>query len=139
MSARLVVESMWGKSGRRGRRRAWPRPGRGGGRRGGGAGDGAGLGRPAVVGGPTHAFSMSRTSTREDAVQRGARPGHEARGIREWLQAMPLSHHLDVATFDTRVSKVKRLPGSAAKAAAKECDGIISAAWSRAKALRRRQ
>ena len=73
-----------------------------------------------VVGGPTHAFSMSRTSTREDAVQRGARPGHEARGIREWLEAMPPSDHLDVATFDTRVSKVKRLPGSAAKAAGKE-------------------
>lgn len=73
-----------------------------------------------VVGGPTHAFSMSRETTRKDAVQRGAEPGHEARGIREWLEALPESDHVDVATFDTRVAKVRKLPGSAAKAAAKE-------------------
>lgn len=70
-----------------------------------------------VVGGPTHAFSMSRGSTRKDAVQKGAEPGHEARGIREWLDEQPPSDHVDVATFDTRVAKVRKLPGSAAKAA----------------------
>jgi len=73
-----------------------------------------------VVGGPTHAFSMSRSSTRHDAVQRGARGADEAQGIREWLEQLQPSDHVDVATFDTRVAKVKRLPGSAAKAAGKE-------------------
>ena len=73
-----------------------------------------------VVGGPTHAFSMSRPATREDAVEQGARPGRAARGIREWLDALPASDHLDVATFDTRVTKVRRLPGSAARKAARE-------------------
>jgi hypothetical protein len=73
-----------------------------------------------VVGGPTHAFSMSRPATRHDAVQRGASEGHETRGIREWLDAMPPSGRIDVATFDTRVLKMKKLPGSAAKAAGKD-------------------
>lgn len=73
-----------------------------------------------VVGGPTHAFSMSRESTRHDAVERGAEKAHEGRGIREWLADLPKSDHLDVATFDSRVVRVKRLPGSAAKAAAKD-------------------
>lgn len=73
-----------------------------------------------VVGGPTHAFSMSRPSTRADAVKQGAPPGHEQRGVREWLGTLPASDDVLVATFDTRVSKVRRLPGSAAKAAARE-------------------
>lgn len=73
-----------------------------------------------VVGGPTHAFSMSRSRTRHDAVERGARAANEAQGIREWLEQMPPSDRIDVATFDTRVANVKRLPGSAAKAAGKE-------------------
>jgi hypothetical protein len=72
-----------------------------------------------VVGGPTHAFSMSRASTRADAVTKGAPAGHEKRGIREWLDALPASD-LPVATFDTRVGTVRHLPGSAAKKAAKE-------------------
>ncbi len=72
-----------------------------------------------VIGGPTHAFSMSRASTRKTAVENGAEASHEPRGIREWLDAMPPSDHLDVATFDTRVPKVKHLPGSAAKSAGK--------------------
>ena len=73
-----------------------------------------------VVGGPTHAFSMSRSSTRHDAVERGAGGANEAQGIREWLDKLQPSDHVEVATFDTRVTKVKRLPGSAAKAAGKE-------------------
>ncbi len=72
-----------------------------------------------VVGGPTHAFSMSRTTTRHDAIERGATEGRETQGIREWLEALPESDP-DVATFDTRVAKVKKLPGSAAKAAGKQ-------------------
>lgn len=73
-----------------------------------------------VVGGPTHAFSMSRSRTRHDAVERGARGAQERQGIREWLEQLPPSDRIDVATFDTRVTKVKRLPGSAAKAAGKQ-------------------
>lgn len=72
-----------------------------------------------VIGGPTHAFSMSHESTRKDAVQKGAEPGHTGRGIREWLDDQPASDHVDVATFDTRVTSVRKLPGSAARAAAK--------------------
>jgi len=72
-----------------------------------------------VLGGPTHAFTMSRPATRRDAVQKGAPPGHEDRGIREWLEAQEGRDSVDVATFDTRVAKVRRLPGSAAKAAAR--------------------
>lgn len=73
-----------------------------------------------VVGGPTHAFSMSRPSTREDAVTKGAPPGHAGRGIREWLAGLPASESVQVATFDTRVGSVRRLPGSAARGAAKQ-------------------
>jgi hypothetical protein len=72
-----------------------------------------------VVGGPTHAFSMSRSSTRHDAVERGAAEGAEDRGIREWLAGLPEHLAVPVATFDTRSTKVRHLPGSAAKGAAK--------------------
>lgn len=73
-----------------------------------------------VVGGPTHAFSMTRPQTREDAVKQGATVGSEAVGIREWLTALPAGPHSElVATFDTRVAKARRLPGSAAKGAAR--------------------
>lgn len=73
-----------------------------------------------VVGGPTHAFSMTRPQTREDAVTRGATHGSPTLGIREWLEHLPAGPHSElVATFDTRIDKVRRLPGSAAKGAAK--------------------
>jgi len=73
-----------------------------------------------VAGGPTHAFSMSKPATRAEAHQRGATQGSDVIGIREWLDALPTGHHAQtVATFDTKSSRVKRLPGSAAKRAAK--------------------
>ena len=72
-----------------------------------------------VVGGPTHAFSMTRASTREDARNKGADHGG-AMGLREWLDALPDGEHAQrVATFDTRVEKMRHLPGSAAKSAAR--------------------
>jgi hypothetical protein len=76
-----------------------------------------------VIGAPTHAFSLSRPSTREDAVRQGAEPARATLGIREWLPALAniyssLSDRPLVALFDTRVEKVRRLPGSAAKRAA---------------------
>ena len=73
-----------------------------------------------VVGWPTHAFSLTRPSTRRDAVAKGAPEAATERGVREWLSELEPSDHIDVATFDTRVGSVRHLPGSAAKAAGKE-------------------
>jgi hypothetical protein len=77
-----------------------------------------------VVGGPTHAFSMSRPSTRKDAWQQGDVVMPTEVGIREWLDALERAggnppRDLRVTTFDTRIAKVRRLPGSAARSAAK--------------------
>jgi hypothetical protein len=73
-----------------------------------------------VVGGPTHAFSMSRPSTRDGASAQGTVVMPSQVGIREWLDRLrPHDGTAVFATFDTRVTKVRRLPGSAAKAAAK--------------------
>lgn len=73
-----------------------------------------------VVGGPTHAFSMSRSSTRESAVQTKSAPVVVTRGIREWLgEVSPVFYPIPAATFDTKVV-TPRLPGSAAKAARSE-------------------
>ena len=73
-----------------------------------------------VVGGPTHALSMSRPNTREDAIRQGAGQGLPNRGLREWLDGLTMDlHALPCATFDTRVSRVRRLPGSAARSAAR--------------------
>ncbi|MBX9471663.1 flavodoxin family protein [Microcella sp.] len=70
-----------------------------------------------VVGGPTHAFSMSRPSTRETAVQTQNAPRVVERGIREWLDDVTaVFHPITAVTFDTKVES-PRLPGSAAKAA----------------------
>lgn len=73
-----------------------------------------------VVGGPTHAFSMTRASTRADAVTTRSAPHEPARGIREWLNELERpTTQIPAVTFDTRVEK-PRLPGSAAKAARHE-------------------
>ncbi|HZJ06184.1 MAG TPA: CBS domain-containing protein [Nocardioidaceae bacterium] len=73
-----------------------------------------------VLGGPTHALSMTRRETREEAVTKGATHGTTEVGIREWLAQLPAGPlSAVVATFDTRIAKVRRLPGSAAKKAAK--------------------
>lgn len=72
-----------------------------------------------VVGGPTHAFSMSRRSTREDAVKQGAAVVPSI-GLREWLEELPQrSCTATVTTFDTRVRGARHLPGSAARSAAR--------------------
>lgn len=73
-----------------------------------------------VVGGPTHAFGMSRDSTRRDAEIKGAGPVVSTdEGIREWLGKLghPRSG-FPATTFDTKINK-SWLPGSAAKAAHK--------------------
>ena len=74
-----------------------------------------------VVGGPTHALSMSRPKTRADAAkQRGSTTVSEGQGIREWIEALPKpspTTRIAAATFDTRVDHW--FAGSAAKAAAR--------------------
>jgi hypothetical protein len=73
-----------------------------------------------VVGGPTHAFSMSRLNTREDAIRQGAGQGLASKGLREWLGGLaPDLHRLPCAAFDTRISRARHLPGSAARSAAR--------------------
>jgi len=70
-----------------------------------------------VIGGPTHAFGMSRPSTREQAAQRGEiRPGAADVGVREYLDCSPRLTGMFAAAFDTKVDK-PHLPGSAARRA----------------------
>jgi flavodoxin len=74
-----------------------------------------------VVGGPTHAFTMSRSSTRADAVRQGAPAERADVGIREWLASVRLEgdRHPLVAAFDTRVTKVRWLPQAAGASASR--------------------
>jgi hypothetical protein len=69
-----------------------------------------------VVGGPTHAFGMSTPSSRGSAARQGAAV---TRGIREWITELRVEPTCNVATFDTRQTSMRRLPGSAARRAAK--------------------
>lgn len=72
-----------------------------------------------VVGGPTHAFGMSRPATRKSAADQAEGALVSARvGIREWLRELDLPRKPQAATFDTRVKK-RFLPGSAARGAAR--------------------
>jgi hypothetical protein len=85
-----------------------------------------------VVGAPTHGFSLSRPATRRDAVRQGGRDEASERGMREWLETVAgASRRPLVATFDTRVTKVRYLPASASRRTARSLDGqglqIVSA------------
>jgi hypothetical protein len=79
-----------------------------------------------VVGGPVHAWTMSRQTTREDGRQQvkdhGQVPISQGPGVREWLhQLVPVAdheHHL-AATFDTAVKLTWFPVGSAARPEAK--------------------
>lgn len=72
-----------------------------------------------VVGGPTHAFGMSRPSTREDAAGQATQPlVSRGIGLREWLADLEVGTGVAAATFDTRIDR-PRVPGSAARAVAK--------------------
>ena len=71
-----------------------------------------------VLGGPTHAFSMTRPTTRAEAHTKYGAPDRGGdSGIREWIDRATPRPDLHVVTFDTRV-QVKLVPGSAAKSAA---------------------
>ena len=69
-----------------------------------------------VVGGPTHAFGMTRASTRQDAVRQGGRAAAADIGLREWLDELAPTGFADAAAFDTRINK-RFIPGSAARGA----------------------
>ncbi|MFC4630066.1 flavodoxin family protein [Promicromonospora alba] len=78
-----------------------------------------------VVGGPTHAFSMSWPSTRRDAAGRAPSVISRERGIREWLGALPgvmAGSRTEATTFDTRTTS--HLTGSAARAASRRLDRL---------------
>lgn len=71
-----------------------------------------------VVGGPTHAFGMSRPATRIDAARQALTIISLERGIREWLKGLPARTSATQATaFDTRVTS--RVTGSAARVASR--------------------
>ncbi len=64
-----------------------------------------------VVGGPTHAFSLTRPGTRGDAAKYGRTISQT--GVREWLAALTLPAGLPVAAFCTKLDSP--LSGSAAR------------------------
>ncbi len=80
-----------------------------------------------IVGGPTHAHGMSRTSTREGAVKDSRKPERdvvldpdaEGEGLRDWFESLG-----DVSTcaaaFDTRFDLPAALTGRASKGIARK-------------------
>ncbi|MFC9659980.1 flavodoxin family protein [Nocardia sp. NPDC127606] len=69
-----------------------------------------------IVGGPTHAFGLSRLATRQDAAHRTQTSIETEIGIREWLDAaLPIPTPRRAAAFGTKVARPPWLPGSAAK------------------------
>jgi hypothetical protein len=78
-----------------------------------------------VAGAPTHAFGLSRPQTRSTATdQAQGSVVSKGDGLREWLAAAARPDlAVAAATFDTRIDKPK-LPGSAARAAARRLHGL---------------
>lgn len=75
-----------------------------------------------VVGGPTHAHGISRSSTRRTAVDDKMNTFAEptvAPGLREWMDDLPSTAERLAAAFDTRIDKPAFLTGSAAKGIAR--------------------
>jgi len=68
-----------------------------------------------VVGGPTHAFGMSRESTRADAARQAGDTAVVSRrgGVREWAAELVDGQAGSLATFDTKARKARHLPGCA--------------------------
>ena len=55
---------------------------------------------------------MTRTTTRVDAISRGAGHGDRDFGLREWIGRLPSGRGgPPLVTFDTRVSSMRHLPG----------------------------
>jgi flavodoxin len=83
-----------------------------------------------VVGGPTHAHSMSRASTRHGAVEAAegpdstltVEPDAESEGVREWLASITgkASTAGKAAAFDTRLDAPAVFTGRASKSIGKK-------------------
>lgn len=68
-----------------------------------------------VVGGPTHAFGLSRPQTRQDAANRTAEHVETETGVREWLAALsPATPNAPAAAFGTHTDHSAWMTGSAA-------------------------
>ena len=81
-----------------------------------------------VVGGPTHAHSMSRESTRTQAIKDADRPdrtlhldpeAEPGEGVRDWLAGLDRVDGAPAAAFDTRIDIAALLSGRASKAIAR--------------------
>ncbi|MFD6225126.1 flavodoxin family protein [Nocardia asteroides] len=69
-----------------------------------------------IVGGPTHAFGLSRAATRKDAAGQTDAPVDVEIGVREWLDAaLPVPAPRAAAAFGTKIAHPPWLPGSAAR------------------------
>jgi hypothetical protein len=86
-----------------------------------------------VVGGPTHAWGMTRRRTREASAQPqkkttapAVHPSALPIGVREWLREVTAPSGLRAAAFDTRLAKPSWLTGSAAKGIDR---GLLSASF----------
>src|ERR1017187_5743439 len=74
-----------------------------------------------VVGAPTHAWGMSRPSTRKGAPNYARKPGSDlilepdaeaSPGVREWISSLD-NFHMRAAAFDTRIKAPAILTGRA--------------------------
>jgi hypothetical protein len=81
-----------------------------------------------IVGGPTHAHGMTRSSTRTSALDAAVKPGSgltidpgaDGRGIRDWFGLLGDHRGKRAAAFDTRVDAPALLTGRASGGIASE-------------------
>jgi hypothetical protein len=80
-----------------------------------------------VVGGPTHAHSLSSSQTRKNAAEATAKPGStlhldpdaEGDGLRDWFKDLADGGGRAAAAYDTRLDASPMLTGRASKGIAK--------------------
>lgn len=74
-----------------------------------------------AVGAPTHGFTLSRRQSRADAVRHGAPASRVAIGLRDWIRGVtPRRFGTErLVVFDTRITRVRRLPLAAGVTAAR--------------------
>lgn len=83
-----------------------------------------------VVGGPTHAWGMSRGVSRsaamEQARQHHTEPVSSGIGVRDWLEGLKQAERVEMAAaFDTAIRKIGPIPsGSAARGAASRLEAL---------------
>lgn len=74
-----------------------------------------------AVGAPTHTFTLSRATTRAEAVRQGAAVKRATIGLREWIEGVSPERlgTTRLVVFDTRAVRVRRLPLAAGGTAAR--------------------